>query len=375
MPGIRQILRTTLALGLLIAGVAPIPGLGQEAEKTDGATFTYTRIYTHRATMENTTSFVTTLDDTLLNDNPRAIVVVTQNFNPGGGGGGVYNDHPIGVGYSGSRWSIFNEDGAPIPEGAAFNVWIGPGALLRTAAENTYTSWSVLDWDETNRNPEARIFATHNYTLSGPSGMAHPYTLAAFYNATEYWCVANADGAVDMPLDIGFNLFSDPRGTVQLPTASTAVGNQFPVDLPEANGQPDAILFAISTSTPTHPITAIDAHNIGVWYDGARWAIFHQDIAPMPSGVGFNVVAYRPPTIDVAFLRRRKLYVRGRNFVPGSTIVIGGVPVATRPDPTDPTLLVANRARRRLTRGTVTSIEVRTPDNVLSRPYGFDRPD
>jgi hypothetical protein len=75
---------------------------------------------------KNTSSYgdSTFIDNALTNDNPNAIVVVTQNYNPGGVGG-TQNDHPISVKYGGSsRWWIFNQDGAAMPLGAAFNVYV-----------------------------------------------------------------------------------------------------------------------------------------------------------------------------------------------------------------------------------------------------------
>lgn len=52
----------------------------------------------HRATPENTSSNVTRVDHPLTNGKPEALVSVAQNWNPGGGGG-IYNDHPVGVHY------------------------------------------------------------------------------------------------------------------------------------------------------------------------------------------------------------------------------------------------------------------------------------
>ncbi len=79
--------------------------------------------FVHRAAQENTFDNVTYLDDPLLNSRPGADVSVSQNWNPGGGDG-VYNDHPVGVLYDEDafRWFVYNEDGARMPRGAAFNV-------------------------------------------------------------------------------------------------------------------------------------------------------------------------------------------------------------------------------------------------------------
>ena len=67
----------------------------------------------------------TYLDDPLTDGKANALVSVTQNWNPGGGAG-VYNDHPVGVFYDEDvqNWAVYNRDGAPMPDGAAFNVAI-----------------------------------------------------------------------------------------------------------------------------------------------------------------------------------------------------------------------------------------------------------
>jgi len=79
--------------------------------------------FVHRAELLNTVGNATYLDDPLLDGKPDAEVSVTQNWNPGGGGG-VYNDHPVGVRYDEDEgeWFVHNEDDARMPEGAAFNV-------------------------------------------------------------------------------------------------------------------------------------------------------------------------------------------------------------------------------------------------------------
>ena len=81
--------------------------------------------FLHRSTEENTSGDSTYLDDPLVNGRPGAEVSVTQNWNPGGGGG-VYNDHPVGTRYDAGRgrWAVYNTDGAPVKQGAAFNVGV-----------------------------------------------------------------------------------------------------------------------------------------------------------------------------------------------------------------------------------------------------------
>lgn len=83
----------------------------------------------HRAEPFSTSANVTYVDDPLTNGDPNAELSVTQNWNPGGGAG-TYNDHPVGVRYDQEleRWAIFNEDGADMPQGAAFNVAVSEGS-------------------------------------------------------------------------------------------------------------------------------------------------------------------------------------------------------------------------------------------------------
>jgi hypothetical protein len=58
------------------------------------------------------------IDDPATNGNSSAIVMVTQLWT------GVYNPHPVGVFYTGGKWTIFNEDLAAMPVGAKFNVLV-----------------------------------------------------------------------------------------------------------------------------------------------------------------------------------------------------------------------------------------------------------
>jgi hypothetical protein len=104
-------------------GPAPSePSEGNAAEPIDS-------VFVHRATPESVSSNSTYLDNRLINNNPDAILSVTQNWNPEGGDG-IYNGHSTGVWYdeASGRWAIFNEDRAEMPEGAAFNVVVAAAA-------------------------------------------------------------------------------------------------------------------------------------------------------------------------------------------------------------------------------------------------------
>ncbi len=86
--------------------------------------------FVHRAEPANTVGNATYLNDPLTNGEPNAALSVTQNWNPGGGEMGIYNDHPVDVFYDEDveQWALYNSDEAPIPEGAAFNVTVSESA-------------------------------------------------------------------------------------------------------------------------------------------------------------------------------------------------------------------------------------------------------
>lgn len=84
--------------------------------------------FVHRAGLVNIVDNTTYLDHPLTNSKPDAVLSVTQNWNPGGGGG-VYNDHPVYAFYDEDvdQWAVYNRDGAPMPAGASFNVAVRDG--------------------------------------------------------------------------------------------------------------------------------------------------------------------------------------------------------------------------------------------------------
>ncbi len=65
--------------------------------------------FMHTATPSNIFFNYTIIDNPITNNKPSALVFVEQNWNPNDTGG-TYNDHHIGVWYTGGNWSVFNED-------------------------------------------------------------------------------------------------------------------------------------------------------------------------------------------------------------------------------------------------------------------------
>jgi hypothetical protein len=80
----------------------------------------------HTADGNNTSNHFTYLNHPDINNNPDAVIFITQVWNPGGTQTGVYNNHNVGVQYNDNngKWRIMNEDLANMPLGASFNVMI-----------------------------------------------------------------------------------------------------------------------------------------------------------------------------------------------------------------------------------------------------------
>ncbi|MBA2440867.1 MAG: hypothetical protein H0V53_00450 [Rubrobacter sp.] len=99
----------------------------EENGGTNGVSAQSEAAFVHRATAENTSGNSTYLDSPLAEEDPEAVLLVTQNWNPEGGAG-TYNDHPVGVWYDpdAQEWAIFNQDLAAMPDGASFNVLVLP---------------------------------------------------------------------------------------------------------------------------------------------------------------------------------------------------------------------------------------------------------
>lgn len=76
------------------------------------------------ASNTNMTNGATIIDNAIINNDAKAIIIVTQIWNANGATNGVYNPHPIAVEFNGTNWEIVNEDQTPIPQGASFNVTI-----------------------------------------------------------------------------------------------------------------------------------------------------------------------------------------------------------------------------------------------------------
>jgi hypothetical protein len=173
-------------------------------------------VFVHTASKANITGDYTLFSSKLTNDNPNAIVQVTQVWNPGGSGG-VYNPHPVGVFYNSSagEWAIFNEDGAAMPIGASFNVLVGQApsnggkaSVLMTTSANQDGDTTLISSPQTTGNPNNVTFVTQNWNPGGVGGTYNNAEVGVWYTGTQEGAFNESQGA--MPLDSAFNLLIFP---------------------------------------------------------------------------------------------------------------------------------------------------------------------
>lgn len=77
-------------------------------------------------------------------------------------------------------------------------------------------------------------------------------------------------------------------------TAGNINAHTTTINHPHCNGDPNAILIVTPNWNPGGVGGIYNNHAVGVYYNGAAWAIFNQDFAVMPVDAAFNVLVIKP---------------------------------------------------------------------------------
>jgi len=280
--------------------------------------------FVHTATAGNTSGLqdeYTELDHPLLNANPNARLLVTQNWDPPWSPG-VYNNHEVGVVYfadfsGGGSWYIHNEDDQAIPEGAAFNVLIvGADALSFVHLSNELnsagraTALTPIDPDCLLCPSGTVLLYTHTFTFEGVGGGSFNHHSSIVFGSPLFSIVTeNPDPCcLDlMPSGVFFNVLIADSPSVasslgwsfkHQATAATNGGNSTYLDHPELNLREGAVVFVARAG----PVLANSPHVLGVWFDyfaSGYWLIFFQDGVAMVEDSLYNV--YIPPMMSDGF--------------------------------------------------------------------------
>jgi len=136
--------------------------------------------FVHTAAAATISGHITTIDHPRLNNNPSARIMVTQNW----GAAGPYNNNPLGVYYTGSRWAIYNQNRAAMPPNAKFNVLISDRIFVVDAAAPS-GNWFSFSNPATDNQPNALVFATQYWT-----SVYNTEEIGVWYNSNR-WTVYN----------------------------------------------------------------------------------------------------------------------------------------------------------------------------------------
>lgn len=253
--------------------------------------------FVQRATTTNSSRNFTFLNDPLANNNPNAVIFVTPNWNPNGVYTGIDN-HQVGVWYdthllrgNGGAWTIFNEDGSPMPIGVSFNVEVLPGTDINTyvqTATDANTSGYIMYINNPNLNglPQAPLLVTQNANPGGTGGIlgggiANNHAIGVWYDsAVGEWTIYNEDRS-PIPNGASFNVsFADG---FQVATVSNTSGDSTCITF-FSSISPSAVVFV------THEYSGYFTDVAAVWYNQSlgEWCVFDGSYNMMPIGATFS---------------------------------------------------------------------------------------
>jgi serine protease len=225
----------------------------------------------------------TVIDNPATNNNPNAIVQVTHSW------AGIFDDHALGVWYTGSRWAIFHQDLSTPPVNAQYNVVVNDGFVHR--ASSTSASYiTTIDNPYANGNPNAVLIVTQNWNPGGGlfSGVYNNHPIGVWYDGS-HWTIYNEDFAA-IPPNAAFNVEVSPFGSY-VHVASATSGDTTFLTNPLAAPSSAHVLITHNFG----PFGKYDVKNTGVWFGGSTWGIYFEDTSPMITNAAFDVFVASAP--------------------------------------------------------------------------------
>ena len=243
----------------------------------------------HTATSGNIVAATTRIDHPSLNNNPDAIIYVTQNWN-GGGASGVFNTARVSTYYSPSanKWTIYTENQSSMVLDSKYNIYFGsPSFVHQTKADNISADLTRFDNPLINLVSDASLFVLHTWNPFGSGTVVHNKRVGIYHNGS-IWGIYNQDGSV-MPENIYFNVAVAPKSDnafLHTTTASNISSNYTIIDNPLLNNNPDARILI----QPRYVTGRIDK-NVGLWYSSSqnKWTIFNEDVSAMATSKDFCI--------------------------------------------------------------------------------------
>jgi len=218
-----------------------------------------------------------------------AKVLFTPKWDPNG----IYNNFNSGIWYDGSNWDIYNENTSDsIPVGSSFNILIPSthGTIFTHTVTATGDYMTTINNLATNGDPNKLVFITHNFGTAG--GVINNHAAGVWYDGSN-WEIYN-ENLVPLSTGTVFNVFAVDSGAnafVHQATIANSFSNYTVIDNPLLNGNPNASIIVTHNYNPNYLSSAIyDTIPLGVWFNGANWTIYHQDMTPITNLACYNVL-------------------------------------------------------------------------------------
>ena len=147
---------------------------------------------------------------------------------------------------------------------------------------NTISSATMVDKSRSGNNAKATVIVTHNWGSSGAYNN-HPIGATWKNNALT---VVNLDGA-KMPKNAKFNILisTDKKlGMMHKVTSSNRSGHISYINNTRWNNNPNVKLLITQSGAGTK-----NPNPVGIYYTSGKWAIYNQNMKPLPKGAFFYV--------------------------------------------------------------------------------------
>jgi len=179
----------------------------------------------------NTTQNWTKIDHPATNNNPNAVLFVTQNFN------GKYNPKPIGVYYDGRNWAIYLQDRSPMPAGLRWNVLVGGYGNTSNISGAAVSILTASGANKTNKlgkyivSTGARDVAQRTFfTQRWGTERTYNNNIPAMWWDGDSWTIFN-NNRKEIPDGAGFSLLTFGVNTAQAPNPNPESPPAPPSDL------------------------------------------------------------------------------------------------------------------------------------------------
>lgn len=208
--------RTSGSLIVLLTAVAislcsAVPAFAASATPAKATSGGFSQGYVQTATKSNTTGAFTFLDYVTDNNNPNALLFVTETA-------GTFDNAHVGVTYISflGKWAIFNENLTPMPIGTQFDVMSVTSPVIEAGGPDVYTvtaSKSNISGDElflndpvVTNNSQADLMVTSQWSLFNFHTI-DSHAIGVRYNSTTgQWALYHEDRS---PFHVGavYNVF------------------------------------------------------------------------------------------------------------------------------------------------------------------------